>query len=440
MDWVWMLFEIGMACFEVFIMKMLAEGILKRKRKVSKRASIFILTGAAVVSALVSYFMSGVFAVVLAKNVLVITLISVAFCKAKPYWHGIVVLFFLAIAGVLENLAFIIMASVHGVPIIQLSEIGFAHYQAVFLSNLFTFLFVLTVLNFKKSPVHDLSKKQWILLYIPLVFAAFVVFQFVFIIVKANQPITFVYVFSAFFLLFANFMMISLVESTVRRLEDKRKLAAAEAHLSAQREYNVKLKESRAEIQQLSHDFRHHVQAFQLLAERGQYEELSLRINELAQHQSSLRPMLDTGNPMLDALLTAKRDRAEQEHIPCDLKIQIPQNIPIPMIDLCSLLGNALDNAIEACGRAGGGMNPFIELELRAPENVLLCEVKNAVGQLPRRREGRLETLKRDARFHGIGLKSMEECCGRLGGQMGFDFNETVFILRILIPFPLFVQ
>lgn len=197
---------------------------------------------------------------------------------------------------------------------------------------------------------------------------------------------------------------------------------------------------SRWQIQQLSHDLKHHLQTFQMLAETKQFEELSKRIKALSQEQKLIRPMIDSGNQTLDALLTAKREAAEQKMIEWICDLRIPPNLSVSMIELCAILGNALDNAIEACLRTQHDQNRFIYLDIHTNDTALLFEIKNTLGTQPILRKGRMLSRKTDQKGHGIGMKSMQEYCQKLGGQMSYDYDETVFYLRILIPFRVFVQ
>jgi sensor histidine kinase regulating citrate/malate metabolism len=182
----------------------------------------------------------------------------------------------------------------------------------------------------------------------------------------------------------------------------------------------------------LSHDFKHHVQAMGALCEARSIDELADYLRRLADEQVRAGPPLSTGNPILDALLSAKRVAAEQRGIRCEWSLSIPPELGLPAVDLCALLGNALDNAIEACGRAGG--QTFIQMGMFVRNGNLLCEIKNTVGAAPEPRGQSLKTLKGGAAPHGIGMNSMKWHCANLGGKMSFEYDESVFELRFLIP------
>ncbi|MCL2252932.1 MAG: ATP-binding protein [Lachnospiraceae bacterium] len=433
-DMLWVFFEICIACFEVFIMKMMAEGFLKQKRNISKKTGFLVCALAVLISAIVSIYMNGILIMIVAKTIFISVLISFSFCKAKLYWYGIIGLLKILFSVVFESLGAFVIVLFQGIEINDTLGVNSFRYQVNVVANLLLFLFINILIRFRKGKTNNLPPKQWMILCILPLLSIFISVQIFYTSTSEGQPITFLLIFSILSLLFSNVIIFSIIEGLLRRSEDKEKLAVTEAQLTAHREHSLKLAESRTHIQQLAHDFRHHVNAFQFFIEQGQYEELSLRINELVQYHNNTQLMLDTGNPMLDVMLTTKRNVAEQENIQCDWLIQILPELPIPVLELCSIVGNALENAIEACRRAGDLIHLFIDLELRISENVLLCEVKNTIGAKPKLREGRIETLKQDMLHHGIGLKSMEESCLRLGGKLSYDYDEDMFLLHILIP------
>jgi len=437
MDGLWLFFEICNALFEVLMAKMLAEGFLKKRRALPGYAGVCAFLGAAAVSVLVSVCMNGNVAAVAVKTIALCIFISLVFCQSSLYGYGIAALAFMTVAAGAELIAAYLLSAFRGAPIGKMIEFGIDRYQVAAMANMIFFLLGKLVCRFRKGPVQPMPLKLWgVLCSLPL-FSILVIQQMMFSRQHEANPVTVLFVLSVFGLLFINVLIFYIMESVVRQTADRERMAAMETQLALQKEHNRKLAENRAEIQRLSHDFKHHVQALQMLSETGQARELAKRIQELSRQQARIRPMLDTGNPMLDALLTAKRESAEQAGIQWTWEVRIPPELPVPILEVCAILGNALDNAIEACLRAG---EPgFIALGIQTIENALLAEVKNTPGPMPFVKDGQVQSRKTGPRVHGIGLKSMEECCKRLQGQISYDFDENAFELRVLIPFRLLV-
>ena len=223
-----------------------------------------------------------------------------------------------------------------------------------------------------------------------------------------------------------------MVESLIKRSEKAKHLADLKLQNDMQKEYITLLTESRTQIQCLIHDFKLHVQSFLSLCESGQYEELEKNLRELAQKQERIPPVIMTGNPTFDAVMSSKKEEAEENNIYCSFKIRVTENLDILNLDVCVLFGNALDNAIEACLRTDG--HRFIGLNIEINSSRLLFIMKNTVGQVPEYDGKFLRTQKTESKEHGMGLRSMKRCCDLHGGEMQFEFDKDVFELRVSLP------
>jgi len=137
---------------------------------------------------------------------------------------------------------------------------------------------------------------------------------------------------------------------------------------------------------------------------------------------------------MVDALLTAKRETAEKQCVVCKWHIELPPKLPLSMMELVAFLGNAIDNAIEACQAVDA--EKYIAVTLRVENNVLLCEITNPFSKQPITANDTLITTKPNAQQHGVGLRSMQADCMKMNGQMSYSYDDGVFELRMLAPLP----
>jgi sensor histidine kinase regulating citrate/malate metabolism len=136
---------------------------------------------------------------------------------------------------------------------------------------------------------------------------------------------------------------------------------------------------------------------------------------------------------MIDALLSIKREIAERENIQCDWNIVIPPKLPIKELDACAVLGNALDNAIEACLKSTAGQ-PFIKLEMHIESKWLLCSITNPIGQIPKIEKGTFLTSKPNTEQHGFGVQNMKQCCEDMGGNLEIFHDTEKFTVRFMLP------
>ncbi len=113
--------------------------------------------------------------------------------------------------------------------------------------------------------------------------------------------------------------------------------------------------------------------------------------------------------------------------------MEIPTHLPFDSADLCIILGNVLDNALEANIRVKI-QNAFIKLYMRMDINNLLIIVENSFdGHISKSKEGRLQTLKADRLNHGLGLESVKKSVNKYHGYINTSYREYLFITEILL-------
>lgn len=205
-------------------------------------------------------------------------------------------------------------------------------------------------------------------------------------------------------------------------------------------------------IRSMKHDMRNTLSVIGRLSARegtGENEELQTYLSELNRTFDTLEVRFKTGNTIVDTLLNMKYHEAERE-VP-GLKIEaghllFPKNLKIRGYDIGVILGNALDNAIEACRRLRE-KEPEAELFIRLYAiqrgNLLILKVENSYdghfarrrslsGQEPRREEFPA-TEKADKNLHGIGLANIKSTAEKYQGTMDFKTEGKMFILSVMM-------
>lgn len=137
------------------------------------------------------------------------------------------------------------------------------------------------------------------------------------------------------------------------------------------------------------------------------------------------------GNVVIDALLNSKIGRASREGIDIETDIRVPQKLPYEEVDLSVILGNALDNAIEA---AAVTARKKITLKIEFKQKNLFIRVRNPYqGEIKRNHKGEILTNKEQKKEHGIGLLSIRKAVEKYHGLMEIGTEEQVFELKILL-------
>ena len=102
------------------------------------------------------------------------------------------------------------------------------------------------------------------------------------------------------------------------------------------------------------HDYRNHIQNMKILLSEGNYAKLDGYLNELAEDLNTVDTVIKTGNVMADAVLNSKLTTAQKANIKVTVKAGVPDDIVMSDVELCAVMGNLLDNALEACMKLPG--------------------------------------------------------------------------------------
>lgn len=153
--------------------------------------------------------------------------------------------------------------------------------------------------------------------------------------------------------------------------------------------------------------------------------------HDLMNDRVDSRKEIQTGNTAIDSIVNYKLLEAKQRHIQFDLEIQIPENLQVSSYAMSVILGNAIDNALEAAEKTE---EKRISLVIKYTKGRLLIRVSNPFsGRLDEKGAGRFRTGKADQKNHGLGLKNMEEAAEKLGGVMRVHTERQVFTLTMLL-------
>ncbi|MCD8086496.1 MAG: GHKL domain-containing protein [Clostridiales bacterium] len=217
-----------------------------------------------------------------------------------------------------------------------------------------------------------------------------------------------------------------------RRLDDQRKLDMQE-QLWLQHKAQYEMSAENVElINRKCHDLKHQIAALRSISDQGQRDK---SIQELEQSVMIYDAMVETGNDVLDTVLTEKSLLCEQRGITLTCVADGACLSFMDAVDIYALFGNALDNAIEAVSTLASEELRTIAVMVFARANLVFLQIENyydgslnGEGDLP-------ETTKaQEPGYHGFGLKSIRYTAEKYGGFLTIQSEDNVFLLRVTIP------
>jgi sensor histidine kinase regulating citrate/malate metabolism len=144
---------------------------------------------------------------------------------------------------------------------------------------------------------------------------------------------------------------------------------------------------------------------------------------------------IKTGNDVVDAILNQKRSEGNSKNIKMNMKVSIPKDINMEPLDLCTILGNALDNSIEANEKIEDISRRYINVIMNPYKDYLFIEISNPSIFNPIGEDGKLRTTKKDKENHGFGIKSIKQVVEKYDGMLNYEYQDGQFILNIMLPF-----
>ena len=180
----------------------------------------------------------------------------------------------------------------------------------------------------------------------------------------------------------------------------------------------------------LRHDFRQHLHVIAGLTEAGQLEELK---SYLHQYESELSEQWSAlcANAAVDALAGHYDNEAKQQATPIEWKLELPRQLPLPEADLCTVLGNLLENALHASQRLPPEQRQVRVMARMLSPAMLGIVVENNYDGVLKKQSGILHSTKHEG--VGVGLVSIETAVHKYSGSLNIETQNHVFRVNVLL-------
>ena len=180
------------------------------------------------------------------------------------------------------------------------------------------------------------------------------------------------------------------------------------------------------------HDYRNHIQMMKVLAANGDMDALKACLDELDTDLNTVDTVVKTGNPMADAILNSKISLARSRNIPTQVDAHIPVKLKMSELDLCCIIGNLFDNAMEASMALPEEKRMIrVYMDMKGTQLYISFTNFTAAKKLDKVGKG-FKTSKGEG--HGFGLVRIDDIVSRYDGYLSRNSEDGAFTTEILIP------
>ena len=223
-------------------------------------------------------------------------------------------------------------------------------------------------------------------------------------------------------------MMAVLIFNINRQYEFEKELARLKTEQAEllERDYTT-LNKAYAINAKLFHDFHNHIAFLRHLLSNAKLEEAIQYLDELQTPVQKITKTIWTGDEMVDYIINSKAATAKEHNIQYEAQVEFPRHTNLRSVDLCAILGNLLDNALEAAEQVPEKEERFIQLTIRRINQMLIIKVENSFSNPIILQDGVLTTSKVKNGLHGWGLKSAQAAAEKYDGMVRTSYDGHTF-------------
>lgn len=327
----------------------------------------------------------------------------------------------------------LLLSSVFKNFMINLQEPSIERITAIVLNKLTIFIVLKVVQQFSVSYKFEMRFKKSLPLYILPLTTIVVVFSMQTF--WANQPPNNQFILagiSLICLLFANFIVFDQYKRYAQEAEVKFQIEQIKQNQASQTKITKMMETQNREVRKIAHDLRNSLLPSILYIQQGKPKQGLEILEEIVDKLNVMQQTPEiTGHSMIDLVITSKISKAKASDIKLNVTSILKQPISLSDSDISVILGNGLDNAIEAATKVDNKCNKIIDIQFRSERGIFTIKITNPIDKDVVIQGGRIKSLKPDYRNHGIGLNSISELVRRNNGYLSLQSKHNYFTLLI---------
>ena len=420
--WVQNIIEIANVAVEMILVFLYFSLLSKRKINKCLFCAAYILTTSILSS--VVLFVNDIFLYLVTTTVLISLVAFLCFedsVRHKFFW----IVIFLLIISISEPIVIGILCIANmGTPD-EFLQSGLGRYLGMIGTDLIYLWLICLMHRIINKRIRDLPVKYWILIITIPIISIFLL-QTILEGFAADKSYNYISLgFSLIGIIFINILMFNFFES----YEDKIKLNYLET-LKQQEQENYKLLTlSYQQVREFKHDIENQFSVLKDMLENNDTDAAKEYLVKLGSFVRLANRLCYTGNNAVDSIVNIKGSLARTYDIEFICKVNIITSIKTNELELCRIIGNGLDNAIEGCQRSDSP-HKHIWISISEEREKLFLVITNTSDEVD---TDSLTSTKKEKGLHGIGISSIKSSVDRLGGLVKFDCTDGIFKLNIMI-------
>ena len=228
-----------------------------------------------------------------------------------------------------------------------------------------------------------------------------------------------------------NFIMIYLYDSLSKTFEERAQMEIVRRERTYYHNQSELLKKNEEDLRQFRHDIKNKILVIDQMLDKNEEERIHSYISQMTDKLNSTKMYSQSGNIVIDSILNYKLSKAEKQGVNVRANVVLPEKIEIEDDDIVIILGNLLDNAIEATEHLE--KDKYIEVDFEYNKNCAFVTVKNSYDNVINIVNGTLKTRKSDEALHGIGLKSVKSTVEKYDGILNYEHNNQEFVVNVIL-------
>jgi sensor histidine kinase YesM len=226
-----------------------------------------------------------------------------------------------------------------------------------------------------------------------------------------------------------NLLLYFLFEKIIENYEEKLKYSLINQQLYLQKQSLEEMEKANQTIKNFKHDIKNHIMCIELMLKDKDYNEINRYLSGLSQSMSTSYSFVKSGNKIVDAVLNSKLTYARARQIQMNIEANLSIEIGIEDFELCALLSNLVDNALEASEKVN---EPEINIMIKIVKKYLVISITNRLSDNfvinPN-----FVTTKKDKENHGIGMSVIKSIVSHYEGNVSFSVENGLFNARVFL-------